>query len=209
MKNKIKLSKTIKLFLFKQLRKALNHLQLTSACTYPKTISTSKHARNIKCNEATLFDINLFILKNFPSYYDDTDSSLSDTLSKPSATSHADLALSGSNSSMEPSAAAHNISVHYEGVVVVTSSNDSYEELRSSMMNMLEAHLAEKTQPVDREFWEEFLLCCLDMNEKHKHKSILRADTDITAEFHQSFSHERENFSDKDVAISSSKRGHL
>ncbi|KAJ4749787.1 Transcription repressor OFP14 [Rhynchospora pubera] len=209
MKNKIKLPKTIKLFLFKQLRKVLNRLQLTYACTYPKTISTSKHAQNIKCHEATLRDIKLFILNNFPSYYDDTDSSLSDTLSKPSATSRADLALSGSNPSMEPSVAAHDISVHYEGVVVVTSSNDSYEELRSSMMNMLEAHLAEKTQPVDREFLEEFLLRCLEMNEKHMYKSILRAYNDITTEFHQSSSHERENFSNEEVAISSSKRGQL
>ncbi|KAJ3701859.1 hypothetical protein LUZ61_005564 [Rhynchospora tenuis] len=208
MKNKIKLPKTIKMLLFKQLRKIIPNFQLTSTCRYPKTISTSQHARNIKCHETTLFDIYLFLLKNFPSYYNDTDSPSSNTLSKPSI-SHADFALLRSNSSMEPSVPADNISVYYEEVVVVASSNDSYEDLRSSMMNMLEAHHAEKTQPVDQDFLGEFLLRCLEMNEKHMHKSILRAYTDIIAQFHQRCNHERENFSNEEVAISSSKSGHL
>ncbi|KAJ3701861.1 hypothetical protein LUZ61_005566 [Rhynchospora tenuis] len=200
MEKKTKLPKSIKLYLSKKLKKVPNlnlngsitPSRLRSACKYPKTPSFDERDPDIDHHTdnraATLSDVDRFLFDNFHSLYiKDTDNSSTSTFTKPHTRINGDFSgNSASTASMTSSSTTDDISEKEASVGIVTFSVDPYEDFRSSMKNMVEAHHPDKSQSLDWDFMEELLLCYLKLNDKSIHKHVLRAFSDITAGFRRS-----------------------
>jgi uncharacterized protein (TIGR01568 family) len=197
MEKKIKLPKSIKLYLSKKLNKvpslnlntSINPNRLRSACKYPKTPSFDKrdpcvnhHTIN---HAATLSDVNHFLFENFHSLYmNDNDSSSTSTFDKTNGRMHADISCNSVfPSSVTSSPATDEISTSEIGVGIVTFSMDPYEDFKSSMQRMAGAHHEDASQPLDWDFMKELLFCYLELNDKSMHKHILRAFSELPAQF--------------------------
>jgi uncharacterized protein (TIGR01568 family) len=204
MKTKIKIPKSIKLYLIRQLKRLpglklnsfMNTKQLTSSCNYPRTQSMDKRIPDVHYitdHESDLADVDRYVWMYFPSldFSSDTECSSTETSTQPSPTIHADLSASTSNS-LVATPSTNDIKEGEAGVPVVTFSTDPYNEFKRSMMTMLEAYRACNSQPLDKEFLLELALCYFAENEKRMHKHILRACTDISMEiFQNSFRYEQ------------------
>lgn len=201
MGKKIKIPKSIKLYMINQLKKLpglklnsiINPRRLTSACKYPKTQSTSKRP---------IADRDRHIQEFFCSHYSSSDdgecsSSSTDTssTSSPSETKHADLSSSTSNPFVAPSSATDNVREKEAVVPVVTfSSTDPYNEFKKSMMTILEIYRADNSQPLDQEFMEDLVFSYFAENAKQLHMHALRAFADIMFEIRRSsLRHEQRN----------------
>jgi uncharacterized protein (TIGR01568 family) len=205
MKIKIKIPKSIKLYLFKQLKRLpglklnnfINTKQLTSSCNYPRAQSMDRRIPDVHYvtdHESNLTDIDRYVWMYFPSldFSSDTECSSTETSTQLSPTNHEDLPTSTPNSLVATPSAADDIKEGEAGVPVVTFSTDPYNEFKRSMMTMLEAYRACNSHPSDQEFLLELALCYFAENEKRMHKHILRACNDISMEMCQSsFSYEQ------------------
>ncbi|KAJ4768380.1 Transcription repressor OFP14 [Rhynchospora pubera] len=199
MEKKTKLPKSIK-FLSKKLKKvphlnlngSITPSRLRSACKYPKTPSFDERDPDIEQQTdnraATLSDIERFVFENFHSLYiKDTNNSSTSTFTKPRAMMHGDFTTkSASPASMTSPSTTDDISEKEAGVGIVTFSVDPYEDFRSSIKNMVEAHHPDESQSLDWDFMKELLFCYLELNDQSMHKHVLGAFIDIAAGFRRS-----------------------
>ncbi|KAF3324448.1 transcription repressor OFP14-like protein [Carex littledalei] len=138
-RKKIKFSKSMKLYLLKQLKKVpglnLNSLihSRSLTCNYPKTQSIDKRNSNVNFitnHESDLTDLNRYMLEYFPSVeISDDESSLIDTSTKqsPTNTGNEEFSSSTSNSLVVPSSPTGDIREGEAGVLVMTNESSSID----------------------------------------------------------------------------------
>ncbi|KAF3320977.1 transcription repressor OFP14 [Carex littledalei] len=140
-RKKIKFSKSMKLYLLKQLKKVpglnLNSLihPRSLTCNYPKTQSIDKRNSNVNFitnHESNLADLNRYMSEYFPSMgISDNESSLIDTSTKqsPTNTGNEEFSSSTSNSLVVPSSPTGDIREGEAGVLVMTDETSSIDTL--------------------------------------------------------------------------------
>lgn len=201
MEKKTQLRKSIKLYLSKKLKKvavltlkrSITPSKLRSACKITKTPSfdemdpdSNHHTIN---QAATLSDTDHVLSENFQFQslsINDNDTSLTSIVTKRTKVHENFLGnIASTSSTTSPSTAAYT-SVSDVGVEIRTLSMDPYEDFRSSMKKIVEAHHADASQPLDWEFMTGLVSYYYQLNDNSLHKHVLRAFHEVASRYRPS-----------------------
>ncbi|KAF3324450.1 transcription repressor OFP14-like protein [Carex littledalei] len=198
MEKKTQLRKSIKLYLSKKLKKvavltlksSITPSKLRSACKYPKTPSFDKQdpdSNHHTINQAAMLsDTDRVLSENFQSLsINDNHTSFTSIVTKRTKM-HENLGNIASTSSTTSPLTAAYTSVRKVGVEIRTLSMDPYEDFRSSIKKIVEAHHRDASQPLDWDFMWGLVSCYQQLNDKSLHKHVLRASTEVASRFRPS-----------------------
>lgn len=201
--------------------------RILSGCKHPKTPSFSMARGNDRNNDitdnndaATLEDVDQFLFENFKSLFlgddeyeyttDHTNNNNNNTTKatddEDSESNHVDMKTRVADHHVNPMMMSPDLlndvrtSGSGESIVLLSWSENMYDDFRKSMKQMVEARLRNHGR-VDWGFMEELLMCYLNLNEKKFHKYVLSAYVDLLNGFRDGSSSEKSSPAMAETAV--------